>query len=241
MRRSRLVGALGAAALLLAAAPGAQAAEGPADEVPRLVGYFAGAPLAGTGAPIGALPPSAGQGAVRTDTPRGYLLRGGGATTDYIYTSADVWAIEADCGGSSCRPVQQVKLGLKEYLFGGDSRRWRLTLNSSPWPGPSGFAASYGYECGVNIAGDTDRTCSTWKPDGADGPASGPAPDGTELNHSFGRTTGVVKFPMVDFKVRFADGSTARGDDGAEGEKFRGWDVCVGNEARLCPTTGKGD
>lgn len=47
---------------------------------------------------------------------------------------------------------------------------------------------------------------------------------------------------MVNFKVRFADGSTARGDDGTEGEKFRGWDVCVRDgDTRLCATTGKGD
>ncbi|MCX4749120.1 hypothetical protein OG455_27030 [Kitasatospora sp. NBC_01287] len=212
------------------------------------VGFFAAAPLPESGAPLGSLPAAAQQQLApasphpRTDTPRGYKLRQGGAATDYIYNSADVWAIDAHCDGSSCSPVQQVKLGLKEYVFGGDSRRWRLTLNSSPWSGPSGFSASYDYECGVNIPDDVDKTCATWKADGADGPTSGTAPNGTEVNHGFGRTTGVVKFPMVNLKVRFADGSTALGDDGNAGEKFRGWDVCVtAADSKLCPTTGKGD
>ncbi|MFE6050897.1 hypothetical protein ACFQ6N_09090 [Kitasatospora sp. NPDC056446] len=47
---------------------------------------------------------------------------------------------------------------------------------------------------------------------------------------------------MVNLKVRFADASYAIGDDGQEGEKFRGWDVCVAaSDSKLCPTTGRGD
>ncbi|MFD7450024.1 hypothetical protein [Kitasatospora sp. NPDC059827] len=47
---------------------------------------------------------------------------------------------------------------------------------------------------------------------------------------------------MANLKVRFSDGSTAIGDDGQEGEKFRGWDVCVtAADSTLCPTTGRGD
>lgn len=58
---------------------------------------------------------------------------------------------------------------------------------------------------------------------------------------AFGRSPNVKKFPMFKIDVKFADGTRARGDDGQEGEKFRGWDVYVkAKSTRLCSTTGKG-
>src|SRR5262249_47307078 len=140
----------------------------------------------------------------------------------YIYQSANVWAIEARCGARSCEPVQQVKLSLKETAVGNTSKRWTSTLYASRWSGRSAFGLRYYYECGVNVAGGEDKTCSSWRDDRADGAASGSARNGTVLNHGFGATNNVTKFPMVRFDVRFADGSSAVGDDGRTGEKFRG-------------------
>jgi hypothetical protein len=174
-------------------------------------------------------------------TPRGYKLRKGGLKSSYIYQSANVWAIDASCGADGCEPIQQVKLYLKETAIGNTSKRWTLTLYASHWSGPSSFGLRYYYECGVNIAHSEDKTCSSWRNDHADGSASGGARNGSILNHGFGTTNNVTKFPMVRFDVKFANGSSAVGDDGHTGEKFRGWDVCVrARTTKMCTKTGTG-
>lgn len=177
-------------------------------------------------------------------TPRGYLLRGGGPNSgnpDYRYDSAYVWAIEASCGLFECDVIQQVRLRLTENVAGTNSKRWSLVLQAQPWSGPSIYSLSYDYECGVNIPDAIDQTCSTWRDDNADGPESADAYDGYIINKNFGDTSNVTKFPMVNMKVEFADGSVAIGDDGQNGEKFRGWDVCVkARSTKLCPSTGTG-
>jgi hypothetical protein len=175
-------------------------------------------------------------------TPRGYELRRGNLRTDYLYVSAYVWAIEGSCNLTGCKAVQQVRLQLFESIPGKQSKRWTLTMYATPWSGPSYFALRYYYECGVNIKGARDETCSTWRHDGADG-HSGPADayNAFKINRSFGSTPNVTKFPMVNFLVTFRDGSHAVGDDGHDGEKFRGWDVCVKKTAtKMCKTTGTG-
>jgi len=176
-------------------------------------------------------------------TPIGYRLRKGNLRTDYLYVSAYVWAIEGSCNLNGCKAVQQVRLQLFESIPGKQSKRWTLTMYATPWSGPNYFALRYYYECGVNIKGARDDTCSTWRHDGADG-HSGPADayNGYKINRSFGSTPNVTKFPMVNFFVTFRDGTHAIGDDGHDGEKFRGWDVCVKKTAtKMCKTTGTGD
>jgi hypothetical protein len=176
------------------------------------------------------------------DTPRGYVLRRGGIDKDrYIYKSAEVWAIEATCTPSKCRPVQQVKLRFKQNVQGTSSKRWTLVMYSQPYSGPRAFRSAWSYECGVNITNGRDRTCSTWKDDGADGPDSGAGSHGATLSKSFGSTANARKFPLFKMDITFADGSHARGDDGERGEKFRGWDTCVKpRSTKLCAMTGDG-
>ncbi|MEW2131429.1 hypothetical protein [Streptomyces sp. NPDC005435] len=145
-------------------------------------------------------------------TPTGYKLRRGAKTTDYICRSSDVFAIEASCGPSECRPVQQVKLGIKEYVRGRTSKKWEITFRASPWSGSSHFAMDYRYQCGVNIKGARDETCVSRRKDAADGAASGVAVDKQKIVKAFGNTAVVTKFPMVNLLVDFADGSHATGD-----------------------------
>ncbi|WP_316784205.1 hypothetical protein [Streptomyces sasae] len=216
----------------------------------RMVGFLSDRPLSeNVVTPVSGLPSSArellaGRSAVtpQTDTPRGYKLRKGNTPTNYIYKSADVYAIEADCDSDGCRPVQQVKLAIKEYVRGRTSKNWEITFYASRYSGPSHFHMEYYYECGVNIPNAKDKTCSTWKRDGAQGHA-GPA---TAVNKqyivkNFGKTPVVTKFPMINLLVTFNDGSEAIGDDGKPGEKFRGWDVCVTKTTtKLCHSTGDG-
>jgi hypothetical protein len=184
-----------------------------------------------------------------TRTPRGYKLRKGRRYSDRVYRSAHVYAVEASCTFQGCRPVQQILLQLKERPYkgrppGGNSDFWILTMYARPYTGSHHFKLRYTYECGVNIRGAVDQTCSTWVSyDGADGP-SGPANahNGFEIKRNFGWRPWVTKFPMVNFLVTFNDGSHAIGDDGHDGEKFRGWDVCVEpRSAKLCRRTGTGD
>ncbi|MYQ78361.1 MULTISPECIES: hypothetical protein [unclassified Streptomyces] len=187
--------------------------------------------------------PDAPSTQLRTSTPRGYKLRRGGVKGDgkYIYQSADMYAIDASCGQSGCKPKQQVKLRFRENVQGRDSKRWKLTMYIQPYSGPRTFKSSYHYECGVNLTKETDRTCSSWRDDGADRSAGGGGKNGLVIDKSFGRTPNVKKFPMFMIDVKFADGSRSRGDDGQLGQKFRGWDVCVKAKATsLCKTTGKG-
>ena len=227
----------------------APAAAGAAAPTTHRVVYFSDHSLgSGETVSVSALPAEARAQLTRRSTkpsiatPRGYKLRRGGLKTSYIYQSADVWAIEASCGSDGCKPIQQVKLYLKETAIGNTSKRWTLTLYASYWSGPSSFGLRYYYECGVNIAHSEDKTCSSWRNDHADGSASGAAHNGTALNQGFGTTNNVTKFPMVRFDVKFADGSSAVGDDGHTGEKFRGWDVCVrARTTKMCTKTGTGD
>ncbi|WP_433890550.1 hypothetical protein [Streptomyces sp. CA-111067] len=215
----------------------------------RQVSYLAYQPLSTGGTvPAASLPAEAraqlAGGSVTPEiaTPRGYKLRKGALKSSYIYQSANVWAVEASCGSNGCKPVQQVKLYLKETAVGKSSKRWTLTLYASHWSGPAAFSLRYYYECGVNIAGATDKTCASWRSDHADVSAAGAAHNGTVLNHGFGTSTNVTKFPMVRFDVKFADGSSAIGDDGHTGEKFRGWDVCVrATTTKMCGKTGDGN
>ncbi|MEU0124406.1 hypothetical protein ABZ114_22440 [Streptomyces albidoflavus] len=226
-------------------------AEGPRPER-ESVHYFAETPLPTTASvPTESLPPQARAQlrhsaeiahTVRTDTPRGYKLRRGSIDQKrFIYKSAEVWAIEANCTPSECRPVQQVKLRFKQNVQGGSSKRWHLTMYSQPHSGPRSFRTAWSYQCGVNPSGETDKTCSTWKTDGSDGADAGVGAHGKEIRKGFGSTGNVKKFPMFKIDVTFADGSRARGDDGNYGEKFRGWDTCVkARSTKLCTTTGKG-
>ncbi|WP_328901097.1 hypothetical protein OHR86_15185 [Streptomyces sp. NBC_00441] len=84
----------------------------------------------------------------------------------------------------------------------------------------------------MNIAKEKDWTCSSWRDDGADRSSDGAGRNGLMITKAFGRSPNVKKFPMFKIDVKFADGTRARGDDGQEGEKFRGWDVCVKRKAR---------
>ncbi|WP_338686538.1 hypothetical protein QD712_37610 [Streptomyces acidiscabies] len=218
-----------------------------ADEV--TVGFFSDRPLSEDGiTPVPGLPSSvqrrlAGQAvaAPQTDTPDGYRLRKGTPSTDYVYKSADVYAIEAKCSPTTCRTVQQIRVAIKEYVRGRTSKYWEITFYGSRWSGPAQFHMDYTYECGVNVPDGPDVTCSTWRRDGAHGPGSGVAVDKQKIVKNFGSTAVVTKFPMVNLLVTFADGSHAVGDDGKKGEKFRGWDVCVTNTTtKLCHSTGDG-
>lgn len=180
---------------------------------------------------------------LRTSTPLGYKLRRGGLRGDgkYIYQSADIYAIDASCGQGGCKPKQQVKLRFRENVQGRNSKRWKLTMYTQPYSGPRTFKTSYHYECGVNLSKERDRTCSSWRDDGADRSAGGGGKNGLVVDKNFGRTPNVKKFPMFMIDVKFADGSRSRGDDGQLGQKFRGWDVCVkAKTTSLCKTTAKG-
>jgi hypothetical protein len=224
----------------------AQAATQKTAAAKSVVRFFSDKPLSASAAtPLSSLPASAraqisGTASASSSTPSGYKLRGGRENGDSIYNSAYVWAIEARCG-TTCTPVQQVKLSLKENIYGGNSKRWLLTLGATPWSGSPRFNFHQSYQCGVNIYRKDDQTCSTWKTDGADAGFSSGAKNGFQINRSFGNTANVKKFPMVNFQIEFADGSWAIGDDGHRGEKFRGWDVCVkARSTKLCGTTGEG-
>ncbi|MDT0476642.1 hypothetical protein RM863_31400 [Streptomyces sp. DSM 41014] len=267
-RQVRAVSAAAGAVAAVLAGVAAAAAPGQAPHRPvpgdQAVGYFSYAPWAAAGetvrffsdrplpedvgTPVSGLPGWAqgqlagrGPSAARTGTPGGYKLRRGNRSTDYVYKSADVYAIEANCGPGGCRPVQQVRVAIKEYVRGRTSKNWEITFYGSRWSGPSRFHLDYTYDCGVNINRAPDKTCSTWRRDGAQGHGSGVAVDKQKIVKNFGRTAVVTKFPMVKLLVTFADGSGAIGDDGTAGEKFRGWDVCVTNTTtKLCHGTGDG-
>ncbi|MGW2488625.1 hypothetical protein ACWCV9_15635 [Streptomyces sp. NPDC001606] len=238
-----------AAVAAVAGATGAAPAHAPA-QTSQTIRFFSDRPLPANGATaVSALPASAralltGERSVSpdTDTPRGYKLRKGNTPTPYIYKSGDVYAIEAHCDAHECHAIQQVELAIKEYVRGRTSKNWEITFYGRRYTGSADFHMEYTYECGVNIPHAKDKTCSTWRHDGAQGPA-GPAVAVNKqyIVKNFGKTPVVTKFPMVKMLVEFHDGSEAIGDDGKPGEKFRGWDVCVTKTTtKLCHSTGDG-
>jgi len=201
--------------------------------------------------PAGARARLKGQDIRATAVPSGYALQGGDRDAnnpDYKYNSDSVLATEASCEyildlPVDCTTIQQVSVQIHENLTGGGSSRWYIILNALRTSGPAGYIMSYDYECGVNITLAADQTCSTWADDGADGPDTDvPSFDGDSVNRDFGFTKSVTKYPMINVHIEFADGSVAVGDDGTDGEKFRGWDVCVdpSGNAKLCPLSDPG-
>jgi hypothetical protein len=165
-----------------------------------------------------------------TPTPTGYKVRGGGTYNNlHGYLSGPIYVDDVEFDGNgNPHLVRQAKVSMREVPTGGSSKNWALTANITNLIGDEGYSFAVGYECGHDINGGRDETCYSMG-DGAD-PGGGPYSFGhgsTTFYRYFGYTNNVRKYPMLHMHVTFADGAKAIGDDGTEGEKFRGWDVCV--------------
>jgi hypothetical protein len=187
--------------------------------------------------------PAGREAASGSVTERGYKRRTPGRRlSDYIYDSDWVRADLITCyNANECRVESEVKLRLRQNVVGGSSKSWKMTLYAQTWYGSSAYVTWYEYQCAVNIKNATDKYCTGFKSDGADGFRSDRFYDGDVITHYFGSYQPVTKFPMEKLHVTWSSGTQAIGDDDTPGEKFRGYDVCVkATTTKLCSSSGMG-
>lgn len=172
-----------------------------------------------------------------TDTPDGYHLPSGTKST-YTFTSDTYYAYVVENGSVTSR----VEENFVENVLS-DFNEWSLTIKNRRDFGQT-FESWWYYECGVNISGASDPTCSTWSGNtGASGPDSGQINAagtgyGTKyIYKNYGSKIG-RKFPMVRDRIQWADGTINVDVYGRWGWHIRGWDTC---DPTLCTTTGDGN
>lgn len=164
-----------------------------------------------------------------TPTPDGFKLWNPGTrTTSYIYNS-DNWAANLSHCTTTCTVIDTWNFQIKEYVYGGTSTRWNITMNASRVRGSTPSSFSYEYYCGVDIHYGSDVLCAGG---GADHSASGAFNPGDTINKSFGYSSSNRVIPMVRLTVLF---STPTGSV-VVSAPFRGWDVCNNSSGtiKLC-------
>ena len=162
--------------------------------------------------------------------PSGYTLHGNWID-DYHYRSITGYYGDYHCGSVSCTLNTEVSLQFRETLNGGTSKYWALSAIARTVEGSTPWILTYGYTCGINVAGSPDHTCQyNASPSGTSGSLS---PSGTAIWKTFEHRNSGIDYPMFAITVHFNDGAVSTG-------KFRGWDVCNASYPKLCNETGTG-
>lgn len=115
---------------------------------------------------------------------------------------------------------------LREYLNGGGSKLWALTLTAWRVKGSTPTSFSYSYYCGVDVNNASDYLCNFTNSDHSD---SGVMNPGDVVWYSFGNAGTRRVFPMVKISALFSSGIRLE-------TPFRGWDACAGSATTLCST-----
>jgi hypothetical protein len=160
------------------------------------------------------------------------LFNPGYKRTNWIYDSDWGDAEQIYCS-NGCVVVDHWQTQVHEYINGGTSKSWILTLNARHVSGSGSVYFDYWYACAINVSGNPDHYCSTGH--GADpSPDSGAMNPGEQLFRYFERNNySNVEYPMVGIGVHFSNSSTMNKDRGA--------DVCISaSNASLCAVTGNG-
>ena len=140
-----------------------------------------------------------------TATPSGFRLYGTNRASSYIYNSDVLATLLTKRVGNKVSTIGQVNVGFQEYLNGGKSHVWKITVKTARTSGPA-YGVTFHYWCGVSVSGP-DHTCDTHQGD-ATPPYSDEIVAGTtgNLNYpeyaDFGSgETGNTKFPMLQVQV----------------------------------------
>lgn len=168
------------------------------------------------------------------DVAGGYVLYNPGyKRSNYIYDSDWADAQQLRCNNAGCDVTDKWQTQVHEYVQGGPSKSWILTLNARRVSGSGSVYFDYWYACAINVSFAPDHYCETGN--GADpSPDSGPMNPGDQLHKYFERNDySNVEYPMVGIGVHFSNSSTTN--------RHRGADVCVTQSgASLCAETGNG-
>lgn len=176
------------------------------------------------------------QQASAKETPDGYLYGGQKqpGSPDYIWQSKK-WGLGlsyCDSRTNTCKVTDYYEVSFREYVYGGTSHRWLLTLQATRKFGGRTPVLSYAYYCGVNKVAQSDTLCAGG---GADHSESGPMVPGDTLRRHFGTASNRV-FPMVRINAVWSGTGTPM-----RSAKMRGHDVCNTNSTtsgnvKLCST-----
>jgi hypothetical protein len=160
------------------------------------------------------------------------LYNPGYRRSNYVYDSDWSTFTEYRCSGS-CVAISQEQTQLHQYVVGGYSRQWQLTLNAKTIFENSGYSHHYSFEyhCAINVSGSPDHYCV----DGADPGTSGAMNPGQVLYKYFEYNSYTnTEYPMVKFVVAWSTGDVASFGN-------RGYDVCTSTSAtKLCASSGNG-
>lgn len=171
--------------------------------------------------------------ALASNTPEGYTLQGNNRVDDYHYKSDPGKYAISECRGPAngprvCKEFGAVLWQYKETLFGGDSNRWRHTMDVRYVKGPR-YNARFDYWCGVAIPNARDVTCRT-EDSTADRSGEGwidiawydTQNTSGYITPSFGENNLLrTKFPMIKANVCWPDYP----DSTCVTKRLRGWDI----------------
>ncbi|GAB3867753.1 hypothetical protein GCM10028801_42470 [Nocardioides maradonensis] len=194
--------------------------------------------------------------------PSGYWLREGfGKRTRYTYESGWDFVTTENCDDAGICTYYGIQARIREQLFGGDSTRWKLTVQTKrQYDGSNGINPINGWvyvtlDCGMRIPKAPHRLCSYQDASAMGrgttrlyvGYVSGTSMTSTSFNRSFGwKHPRLTKFPLLKVDVVFdcGGGGMPCRSRYAKPMKFRGWDIWKGKyhgkEWHLAPATGAG-
>ncbi len=154
--------------------------------------------------------------------------------TDYVYDSDWGPATEIYCETQTdCVATDEWQTQVHEYLNGGSSKLWQLTLNARRVYGTDTVTFDWWYACAINVSGSPDHYCAV--ANGADpSPQSLPMNPGETLYKYFERNSySNIEYPMVAIGVQYSHVYVQ--------DKYRGWDACVSaSNTKLCASSGNG-
>lgn len=158
------------------------------------------------------------------------LYNPGYKRSSYVYDS-DWGPIQEVACSSTCKVIDKWQTQVHEYVQGGPSKLWVLTMNAQHLFGTESPYFDYWYACSINVSGSPDHYCGN----GADvSPESAVLNPGESIyryfeNNSYSNT----EYPMIGITVNFSHSS---GEN-----KYRLADVCTSkSSSTLCATTGNG-
>lgn len=158
------------------------------------------------------------------------LYNPGYRRSDYVYDSDWGKITELACNGS-CQVVSTYQTRIHEYIVGGSSRQWQITLYYQHLSGNYASYFSYWYACAINVSGSPDHYCQN----GADpSGTTGVANSGEVLYRYFEYNSYKnTEYPMVGLGVHWPQVSNQNDN--------RGWDVCTAaTTTKLCTSSGTG-
>ncbi len=159
------------------------------------------------------------------------LYNPGYRRTDYVYDSDWGPATELYCS-STCTVISRYSTQVHQYVYGGYSKAWKLTMNVKYIAGEAAKSYDYWYACAINVSASPDHYCvHEASPSGTTGTITYPSKD--IIRYFEDNDYPNKEYPMVAIGVHWEHASTQN--------KNRGYDVCASySMTKLCTSSGTG-